>query len=235
MTNVEVKRSNGFKCKFCNREFKSVKTLGNHTCEQKRRYMGQDEKYVQLGFRAFQRFHYLHSTAVKPKDKTFDEFRKSTFYLGFTKFGKFSQGVNCLNYENFVDWLIKHEVKLDDWAKDSAYELYVRDYIKRESADVALERSIKFMQRWAESDKQQWYHFFREVNPNLFTYWIKTGRVSPWVVFNCQSGTSMLGQLNDEQMLLIADALDPGTWSNKFQSDPSEVAFVQKVLAEAGL
>jgi hypothetical protein len=91
------------------------------------------------------------------------------------------------------------------------------------------------MQRWAESDKHQWYHFFREVNPNLFVYWIKTGRVSPWVVFNCQSGTSMLGKLNDEQMLLIADALDPGTWSNKFQNDPSEVEFVQKVLAEAGL
>ena len=98
-----------------------------------------------------------------------------------------------------------------------------------------MERSIKFMQKWAEQSEKIWYHFFRDVNPNLFTYWIRTGRISPWVVFNCQSGTSMLGQLNDEQMALVADALDPRTWSTKFESDPSEVAFVQGVLTEAGL
>ena len=235
MENVEVKKVNGFQCKFCNREYKSVKTLGNHTCEQKRRHMAQDEKYVQLGFRAFQRFHHLNSTAVKPKDKTFDEFRTSTFYLGFTKFGKFSLEVNCLNFENFIDWLIKHEVKLDDWAKDAAYELYVRDYSTRESADVAMERSIKFMEKWANKENQNWQHFFRKVHPNIFTYWVKTGRISPWIVFNCQSGTTMLSRLNDEQMSLVADALDPRIWSTKFEDDPEEVQFVQKCLTEAGL
>ena len=60
MENVEIKKADGFKCKFCNREFKSVRTLSAHTCEQKRRHTSKNEKYVQLGYRAFQRFHELN-------------------------------------------------------------------------------------------------------------------------------------------------------------------------------
>ena len=45
----------------------------------------------------------------------------------------------------------------------------------------------------------------------------------------------MLSRLNDEQMSLVADALDPRIWSTKFEDDPEEVQFVQKCLTEAGL
>ena len=235
MENVEIKKAEGFKCKFCNREFKSVRTLSAHTCEQKRRHVSKNEKYVQLGYRAFQRFHELNSTAIKPTPKTFEEFRLSQFYLGFTKFGKFAQEVNCLQHEDFVDWLVRNNLKLDDWIKDGAYELFVREYTKGERAEYALERSVKFMQRWSEKEKTNWHDFFREVNLNIFTYWIRTGRISPWAIFNCRSGTEVLARLSDEQMGLVADALDPKIWSTRFEVSPDETRFVQNILTEAGL
>jgi phage antirepressor YoqD-like protein len=235
MENQERKKPDGFKCKFCNREFKSVKTLGAHMCEQKRRHTAQNEKHVQLGFRAFQRFHELNSTAIKPKQKSFDDFRTSQFYLGFIKFGRFAKDVNCLQHEIFVDWLVKHNLKLDDWAKDGAYELFVREYTINESANEALERSIKFMHRWGEREKKNWTTFFKDVGPNIFTYWVRTGRLSPWVVFNCEAGQSALNRLSDEQIGLVADALDPNFWYKKFQNNQDEVTFVRTILTEAGL
>ena len=235
MENLEIKKAEGFKCKFCNRDYKSVKTLSAHTCEQKRRHIAQSEKQVQLGFRAFQRFYELNSTAIKPKVKTFDEFRQSQFYLGFVKFGKFAKDVNCLQHEDFVDWLVKHDLKLDDWIKDGAYELFVREYTNSESANEALERSIKFMRHWEEKENRDWVLFFKEVGSNVFTYWIRTGRISPWVVFNCQSGQTALNNLSDEQMALVADALDPKFWYKKFENNHNEVAFVKSILLEAGL
>ena len=235
MENIEVKKIAGFKCKFCKREFKSVKTLAAHTCEQKRRHIAQNEKQVQLGFRAFQRFYELNSTAIKPKVKTFDEFRLSNYYLAFVKFGKFAKEVNCLRYESFVDWLIKNNLRLDEWAKDGAYELFVRDYVNYELADEAIARSIKFMQRWADKEKEQWHLFFNNVNSNIFVYWIRTGRISPWAVFNCQSGQMALTNLSDEQMGLIADALDPNFWNKRFLNLQEDVNFVKHILVEAGL
>jgi hypothetical protein len=235
MENLEIKKTEGFKCKFCNRDYKSVKTLGAHMCEQKRRHTAQGEKHVQLGFRAFQRFYELNSTAIKPKPKTFDEFRQSQFYLSFVKFGRFAKDVNCLQHEDFVDWLVKNNLKLDDWAKDGAYELFVRDYTNNESAEEALERSVKFMRKWEEKEKKNWSSFFNTVSSNIFTYWVRTGRVSPWVVFNCQTGQGALNNLSDEQMALVADALDPSFWFRKFENNQDEVAFVKAVLSEAGL
>ena len=80
---------------------------------------------------------------------------------GFTKFGKFSYDVNVLDYTEFVDFLIRNSVRLDDWCKDEAYTLFVKDYILREAASEAVERSITFMQKWAEQKNDQWCNFYR--------------------------------------------------------------------------
>ena len=80
-----------FTCPYCGAKFTKEKTLAVHMCEQKRRHMMQNEKWVQLGYRAFQRF-YDKATASK-QPKTFDEFAKSQYYIAFTKFGKFLYNV----------------------------------------------------------------------------------------------------------------------------------------------
>jgi len=98
-----------------------------------------------------------------------------------------------------------------------------------------LERSVKFMQRWSEKENTHWHDFFREVNLNIFTYWIRTGRISPWAIFNCRSGTEVLARLSDEHMGLVADALDPKVWSTRFEVSPDETRFVQNILIKAGL
>ena len=91
------------------------------------------------------------------------------------------------------------------------------------------------MRHWEEKENRDWVLFFNEVGSNVFTYWIRTGRISPWVVFNCQSGQTALNNLSDEQMALVADALDPKFWYKKFENNQNEVAFVKSILLEAGL
>ena len=112
----------------------------------------QNEKWVQLGYRAFQRF-YEKATATK-QPKTFEEFAKSQYYTAFTKFGKFSYDLQVLNFVDFVDFLIDFGVKLDDWTKNEAYVLWIKQYVRKESYDVALERSIKFMEKWSRNTNE---------------------------------------------------------------------------------
>jgi hypothetical protein len=220
-------------CKFCSRAFRSEKTLAAHVCEKKRRNMMKDEKYVQMGFRAFQRFYEM--TDQSTKQKTWEDFVKNKFYISFTKFGKFCYDMQVVMFAEYTDFVIKNGLKIEAWIRDETYEIYINDYQRRESIDVALERSIKFMELWAEKYKHSWEDFFRKCDRGLLTYWLKTGRISPWILLNCDSGIGCLNDLSDEQMSIISSQIDPSFWSRRLSSNETDCESVKSILKQAGL
>ena len=56
-----------FECKFCGKVLREKKTLSAHMCEQKRRWVNKDSKYVRLGFLAYNRFFQLTTQGGKKK------------------------------------------------------------------------------------------------------------------------------------------------------------------------
>ena len=78
--------ANENKCKWCNKSFQSERTLSVHMCPRKRRWADKEMTHVRLGFRVFQMFYDLNTSSVKAK--TMEEFIKSQYYEGFTKFGR---------------------------------------------------------------------------------------------------------------------------------------------------
>ena len=233
LENVKVVNEKDHECNYCGRSFTSERTLSVHMCEQKRRHMMQNEKWVQLGYRAFQRF-YEKATATK-QPKTFEEFAKSQYYTAFTKFGKFSYDLQVLNLVDFVDFLIDFGVKLDDWTKNEAYVLWIKQYVRKESYDVALERSIKFMEKWSRNTNEHWTDFFRLANTNELAYWIQTGRISPWVIFSCNSGKERLGTFEGDHLRIVLDMISPRFWTERLDKNPDDVKVLTEVLAKAGL
>jgi hypothetical protein len=209
------------------------KTLYAHMCENKRRAMQKDEKRVQAGYMAFNRFFRL--TQNSKKDKTYEEFCKSPYYNAFVKFGSFLNNVNPLYPEKFIDYVIKSGVKLDHWARDELYETYLYDTIKTEPVESAVQRTIQYMMEWADTSQANFNHYFNYVNLNKSVHDIRDGKISPWVLLNCQSGKEMLNKFNDEQLDLIAPAFDLAYWLKKFKSVPADVALVQEICKEAGI
>ena len=222
-----------FQCVHCNKSFMKEKTLYAHMCENKRRAMQKDEKRVQAGYMAFNRFFRL--TQNSKKDKTYEEFCKSPYYNAFVKFGSFLNNVNPLYPEKFIDYVIKSGVKLDHWARDELYETYLYDTIKTEPVESAVQRTIQYMMEWADTSQANFNHYFNYVNLNKSVHDIRDGKISPWVLLNCQSGKEMLNKFNDEQLDLIAPAFDLAYWLKKFKSVPADVALVQEICKEAGI
>jgi hypothetical protein len=64
---------------------------------------------------------------------------------------------------------------------------------------------------------------------------IANGRVSPWIVFNCDTGVDFLDALNDDQIGLILPWIDPEYWQRKFQDYVADTEWVKSILKEAGL
>ena len=56
-----------FTCVHCTKSFMQEKTLVAHMCERKRRVLRKDEKRVQMGFFAYNRFYQLTQAAKKQK------------------------------------------------------------------------------------------------------------------------------------------------------------------------
>ena len=222
-----------FNCVHCGKAFMKEKTLFAHMCEPKRRAMQKNEKRVQTGFYAFNQFYKVKQGAKK--QKTYEEFCKSSYYNAFVKFGSFVNNALPLYPEKFIDFVIRSEVKLDHWCRDELYDSYLFEMLKLEPVESAVQRSIQHMMEWGDTNNANFAHYFMYVNLNRAVNDIRNGRVSPWLMLNCKSGKDMLDKFSDEQMDIIAPALDVAFWLRKFKDIPADVALVKEICKEAGI
>ncbi len=223
--------SNLNKCTYCSKEFTRERTLQVHMCEPKRRYLQKGEKWVQNGFMVFQRFYQIHQNNMK--EKTYDDFCKSSYYNAFVKFGRFMMHINPLYPEKYIDYVILSKIKLDHWSRDDLYESYLIDTLKVEPVEAALRRSIATMMDWAEEQHAQWSDYFRLVNTNRAVQHIQQGKISPWLLLGCNASKKMLKSFTDEQLQMTARFINPEYWNAKFKSYPADLLFVEETAKEA--
>jgi len=222
-----------FKCIHCSTSFMKEKTLVAHMCEKKRRALQRDEKRVQAGFMAFNRFWQL--TQGAKKHKTYEEFCDSSYYNAFVKFGSFVNNVNPLYPDRFIDYVIKSGVKLDHWCRDELYDTYLFETIKIEPVESAVQRTLQTMMEWGDEHNAEFSHYFNYVSLNKAVYHIRNGKISPWVILNSNAGKTMIGKMTDEQLEMIAPAFDAQFWLKKFRQTPADVALVKEICDEVGI
>lgn len=219
-------------CEYCHKSFTNELILLNHSCEKKRRFLWKDEKYIRYGFYAYQKFYKISMN--RKKEKTYEEFANSSYFTSFTKFGKYLLDINAVEPELFVEFIIKANIKLSDWVKPYVYELWIRELNKKESPERAVERNILLMEQWSKDYNEPWFDFFRKVNTNLATKWIKSGRISPWLLYSGY-GDSLFCRMSNEQLEMILDVIDPIFWNKKIALNKKEVETFKNILDEVNL
>ena len=222
-----------FNCVHCTKSFMKEKTLVAHMCEQKRRVLQKDEKRVQTGFFAYNRFYQI--TQAAKKQKPYSDFCKSAYYNAFVKFGSFINNVNPLYAERFIDYVIKSGVKLDHWCRDELYDKYLTELVKIEPVESAVQRSLQYMMEWGDENNANFAHYFNYVSVNRAVHNIRDGKISPWMVMNSAGGVDLLKKFSNEQLELVNQTLDIPFWIKKIRDNPADVALVKEVCKEAGI
>lgn len=220
-----------FCCDFCKKDFATERSLIAHACEKKRRWLWKDEKYATMGFRAYQLFYEVSMKSKKPK--TQEDFIESQYYSAFIRFGKYLVDINAIEPQGFVEFLIRANIPLREWDQPRAYEVWIRELGRKEHPDKALERNILLMEQWARDTGEDWTDFFRLVSPALATKWIKSGRLSPWLLFTV--GDDLIARLSDEQLGMVEELLNPTFWSHKFKTYAEEVKSIRFNLQSVGV
>lgn len=221
-----------YQCRYCEKSFQRETSLAVHVCEPKRRYQEQNETGVQIGLQAYLRFYEV--TQGSAKLKTFDDFARSPYYRAFVKFGRHCQAIRAVNVPRFIDWVIRQNKKIDHWCRDSLYSEYLLEYLRVENITDALGRALEESISWSEKTGSPDRDYLRYGNPNTVCYAITTGRISPWILYNCDSGVEFLGSLNEEQIAMIWPMIDADFWQKKFHDYAADTEYIRDILKKAG-
>lgn len=219
-------------CDFCGRSFLRESTIAKHICEYKQRYMNKDLMANRLGFQAWVQF-YKKNTNSK-KTKTYDEFIKSAYYTAFVKFGLYCSEINAINIPRFVSWLLKNQVRIDTWNTDTVYTKFLIEYLREEDPLDAIHRSVETCIKLAEPENIQPHDVLRYGNKHKISYAITTGKISPWMLYQSVSGVKFMDTLDETQIKMIMDYIDPEKWALKFHRDVESVKQVREIMNAGG-
>lgn len=220
-----------YTCQYCKKDFQRETSLSVHLCEQKQRYQSKDDPGVRLGLQAYLRFYEM--TQGSAKLKTFDDFATSPYYRAFVKFGRHCIAINAVNTSRFIDWVVEKNKKIDHWCRDSVYTEYLTEYVRRESVNDALARAIEYSIKWSETHGHPSHDILRYGNSNAIAYAVSTGRISAWVLYNCESGQRFLDDL-EQELSIVWPWIDPEFWQKKFRDYPADQEYAKDILAKAG-
>ena len=221
-----------FVCEYCKKEFVRETSIEVHMCEPKRRRLAKDESGVRLGFLAYIKFY--EQAQGSAKLKTYDDFCDSSYYLAFVKFGRYCVNTKVINPAQFMNWLLKNQKKIDRWCSDQLYTEYLLWYLTIEAVDDALARAIEYSIDWAEKSEHPAYDCVRYGNSNAVCYAITTGRLSPWVIYNSESGVEFLNSASSEQIAMIWPYINSDVWQKKFSDYLADQEYVKDILKKAG-
>lgn len=223
-------------CEFCKRGFAKELSLVNHSCEKKRRWFQRDEPHARLGFMAWSRFYELNSFGKSKEFRSsYRNFIDSQYYLAFVAFGRHIRDLNAVEPAKLIDYVIKNNLPLDKWTHDFVYEQYIRELTRQETAEQALERNVMLMKEWSMQTGENWFDFFRKINPNVGTMWVRSGRISPWVLYNVDSALQFFERCSPEQISIIKQFAPPGPWKIRFNKDKDGCEFIRNTLQDSGM
>jgi len=221
-----------FACQYCEKGFQREASLVVHVCEPKRRHQERDEVGVQIGLQSYLRFYEI--TQGSARLKTFDDFVKSPYYRAFVRYGRYCVGIRAINIPRYTEWLLKHNKKIDHWCRDSLYCEYLAEYIRQEAVSDALARTLEQGIAWSEETGNPDRDYLRYGNSNAVCYAVTTGRVSPWVLYNCVSGQEFLASINPEQLAMIWPMIDADFWQRKMRDYVADAEYAKTMLTQAG-
>ena len=219
-------------CQYCRKDFIKESSLAVHSCEPRRRRQEQSERGVQLGLQAYLKF--FEITQGSARLKTFDDFADSPYYRAFVKFGRYCVDIRAINPARFIEYVLKQNKKIDHWCRDSIYTEYLLDYLRVENVNDALARAIEFGITWQEQTSNPAHDCLRYGNSNTMCHAITTGRISPWIIYNSESGQQFLSELSTEQIAMIWSYIDSDVWMKKFQDYPADQEYAKDILSKAG-
>lgn len=136
----------------------------------------------------------------------------------------------------FSQYLFSQSIPVQKWTKHETYQNYLDEYLyKNEHISDAIQRSLLEIDKWSKKMDRPITAFCVEASPFYVVDLIKNGRLSPWFIFISSEGTQLLENMNEEQLEIIHECIDPNKWKILLIKNQNDVEDLRAVLQDAGL
>ena len=217
-------------CEFCKREFALERTLFNHLCQYKYRWIERDKPSGRIGYGMWLNFY--NKMSMSNKSREFADYIKSPYYAAFNRFANYCIDTHVINHQMFSDWLLKNNIPIDKWGTDSQYSKFLIDYLLLEDAYDAIKRTLGNMITIGEKHSCEYSDVFTKVHPNKICNAIMSGKISPWVLYKSESGVRWMSGLDNDQFSMISEYVDPQRWGQLFKDEQEKSADIASTLKE---
>ena len=132
-----------YKCKFCNKVFKTESGLNKHCCDTKTRYDNLNPVVFHL--------YKLYMTIARIKLNKDDEENKMKFvkskvmYDEFNKFYEFALKVYIPNISDFFKFMSLFNIPIKTWQTMNNYHRFMEWFVQKEADEMAILRSALFL------------------------------------------------------------------------------------------
>ena len=92
-----------------------------------------------------------------------------------------------------------------------------------------------WMQAWSEANSISIDKFFETISTNKLVDILRSGRISPWILFVCSSPEKILRNFDNSQMKLLDNLLDPKIWNMKLRKYQKEINEYKEMIRSMGL
>ena len=222
-------------CDFCKKSFVHERTLVEHACEPKRRHSLRQTPRVKQAFEIYAHVWKQLNPSRRSQIPTYQEFSNSHMWPQMVRFVTWCEEQLVQEISQFVNWLMKENIKLDAWCDAIKYAEFLKHMLLTEPPEQALCRSLKLLHEWHINTQKPMTEFFACVNTNQCLMWIQQGRISPWLLYNCASAEKLFVRCSPEQLMQIAQHAPVTNWKVKFLRMGADVDGIKITLAEAGL
>jgi hypothetical protein len=194
----------------------------------------KDSKQNRIAYQSWLIYRKMIIANVK-HDKPYEDFINDRYYLDFMKVAKHIIDLNLDKPEEFVRFVLKNAVKIDDWCKAVVYETYVKDRTKKETVERAIERSVLNMQAWAEKTGNNYCEYFVKVSTVDAVQDIRMGRISPWCTFATDQGSRLIDRFEPKQVQTLVDYIEPLSWKARVKRQDKDADWVQDTFNKDGI
>lgn len=216
-------------CRWCDKSFQKESTLVAHMCETKRRMLAENDRPNRIGYHSWLMFRKLMTPNAK-KTPTYEDFVKNKYYSTFVKLGHRIVDLTIPDPDAFVRFLVMNSVKFSNWSKDWVYEMYIRELTKKETIQRASERTVLLMEQWGMTAGKDISCFWDDVSTTQALHWIRTGKLSPWVLLGTTQGKHLLNRFDEKQLQDVTAYIELDPWRIKIARNKKECEWMQEVF-----
>jgi hypothetical protein len=101
---------------------------------------------------------------------------------------------------------------------------------KKEPVQRVAERTVLLMQQWAMDVEADWRHFWQEVSTTQALHWIRTGKLSPWVLLATTQGKGLLDRFDEKQLQDVTGYIEIDPWRIRMARNKEDCRWLQGVF-----